>query len=61
MNLDKFQYLYDRVQLGIDVHPSDIEIEEMQAIAKEIDPTKKFFTGGCVDCANELVKFIFQQ
>lgn len=60
MNLDKFQYLYERVQAGVDVHPSELELLEMEELVKEIDPNVEFSWRGCQSCVNDMVKFLFQ-
>lgn len=54
------QYLYDRVKIGIDAHPSDIELEKFIALAKEINPELDWAVKGCQACVNELVRFVFE-
>ena len=53
-----FEYLFERVRLGIDVHPSEIEMNELVAIAKKISPNGDFAWKGCQDCVNHIVKFV---
>jgi len=53
-----FDYLFERVRLGIDVHPSDIEMLELVSIAKKISPNQDFTYKGCQDCVNYIVKFV---
>ena len=53
-----FEYLFERVRLGIDVHPSEIEMNELVAIAKKISPHGDFAWKGCQDCVNHIVKFV---
>ena len=38
--MTKFDYLFERVRLGIDVHPSEIEMEELVSIAQKISPNE---------------------
>ena len=45
---------------GIDVHLSDDEAKEFQAVAKLIDPDRYFTIYGCQECINTLVKFVFE-
>jgi len=53
-----FDYLFERVRLGIDVHPSDNEMFELVSIAKKISPNQDFTYKGCQDCVNYIVKFV---
>ena len=53
-----FEYLFERVKLGIDVHPSEIEMNELISIAKKISPNGDFTWKGCQDCVNYIVKFV---
>lgn len=56
----ELKYLYDRVKIGIDAHPSDIELEKFVALANEINPELNWTTKGCQSCVNELVRFVFE-
>lgn len=53
-----FDYLFERVRLGIDVHPSDNEMFELVSIAKKISPNQDFTYKGCQSCVNYIVKFV---
>jgi hypothetical protein len=53
-----FDYLFERVRLGIDVHPSEIEMEELVSIAQKISPNGDFTWKGCQSCVNYIVKFV---
>ena len=56
--MNKFDYLFERVRLGIDVHPSEIEMEELVSIAQKISPNGDFVWNGCQSCVNYIVKFV---
>jgi len=56
--MTKFDYLFERVRLGIDVHPSEIEMEELVSIAQKISPNGDFAWKGCQSCVNYIVKFV---
>jgi hypothetical protein len=56
--MKKFDYLFERVRLGIDVHPSEIEMEELVSIAQKISPNGDFTWKGCQSCVNYIVKFV---
>ena len=56
--MTKFDYLFERVRLGIDVHPSEIEMNELVAIAQKISPNQDFTWKGCQSCVNYIVKFV---
>ncbi|MFY8162432.1 MAG: hypothetical protein ACOVNU_13950 [Candidatus Kapaibacteriota bacterium] len=56
--MTKFDYLFERVRLGIDVHPSEIEMEELVSIAQKISPHGDFVYKGCQSCVNYIVKFV---
>jgi hypothetical protein len=58
--MTNLQYLYDRVQLGIDVHPSDAELDQLVLLANEINSELQWTVKGCQSCVNELVKFVFE-
>jgi hypothetical protein len=53
-----FEYLFERVRLGIDVHPSEIEMNELVSIAQKISPNGDFAWKGCQSCVNYIVKFV---
>jgi hypothetical protein len=56
--MNKFDYLFERVRLGIDVHPSEIEMEELVSMAQKISPNGDFVWKGCQSCVNYIVKFV---
>ena len=56
--MKQFDYLFERVRLGIDVHPSDNEMFELVTLAKKISPNQDFTYKGCQDCVNYIVKFV---
>ena len=56
--MTKFDYLFERVRLGIDVHPSEIEMNELVALAQKISPNGDFVWKGCQSCVNYIVKFV---
>jgi hypothetical protein len=56
--MEHFEYLFERVRLGIDVHPSEIEMEELVSIAQKISPNGDFAWKGCQSCVNYIVKFV---
>ena len=53
--------MYERVQLGIDVHPSDFELAEFSRLAKQIYPKYDTSVKGCQVCINALVRFVFEK
>ena len=57
--LEQNKFLKDRLDKGIDVHPSDAELKEFQKQAKEIDPVRHFTIYGCQSCVNDLVRFVY--
>ena len=56
--MKQFEYLFERVRLGIDVHPSEIEMNELVTIAQKISPNQDFTWKGCQSCVNYIVKFV---
>ena len=56
--MTKFDYLFERVRIGIDVHPSEIEMAELVSIAQKISPNGDFAWKGCQSCVNYIVKFV---
>ena len=56
--MTKFDYLFERVRLGIDVHPSENEMNELVALAQKISPNQDFTWKGCQSCVNHIVKFV---
>lgn len=56
--MKQFDYLFERVRLGIDVHPSEIEMNELVALAQKISPNGDFAWKGCQSCVNYIVKFV---
>lgn len=59
MNVLEKTFLHDRVNAGIDVHPSELELAEFYRLAKLISPHGDFTYKGCQACVNYLVKFVF--
>lgn len=59
MNVLELTFLHDRVNAGIDVHPSEPELAEFYRLAKLISPHGDFTYKGCQPCVNHLVKFVF--
>jgi hypothetical protein len=59
--MKELEYLYDRVKVGIDAHPSDIELEKFVELAKEINSELDWAVRGCQSCVNELVRFVFEK
>ena len=59
MNVLELTFLQDRVNAGIDVHPSELELQEFEKLALQISPNQDFAWRGCQDCVNHLVKFVF--
>ena len=53
-----FNYLFERVRLGIDVHPSENEMNELVALAQKISPNGDFAWKGCQSCVNYIVRFV---
>ena len=53
-----FEYLFERVRLGIDVHPSENEMNELVSLAQKISPNGDFAWKGCQSCVNYIVKFV---
>ena len=58
-SLKEFEYLFKRVLIGINVHPSDIEMEKLVDIAKTISPNGDFSWKGCQSCIAYIITFIF--
>jgi hypothetical protein len=54
------QYLYERVKLGIDAHPSDNEVNQLISLAKEINPQLDWAVKGCQSCVKSLILFVFE-
>ena len=52
-------FLLERINAGIDIHPSDAELKTFQAMAKVIDADRHFTIYGCQECNQTLVKFVF--
>lgn len=57
--LEDRKFLQERVNAGVDVHPSEIELKEFQKLAIQISPNQDFSYRGCLDCVNYMVKFVF--
>ena len=53
-----FDYLFERVRLGIDVHPSENEMNELVSLAQKISPNGDFAWKGCQSCVNYIVRFV---
>lgn len=58
--MTNLNYLYERVQIGIDAHASEIEIEQLIKAANDINPELQWAVKGCQSCVNELVRFVFE-
>ena len=52
-------FLQERVNAGIDVHPSETDLLEFEKLARTISPNGDFSWRGCQDCVNHMVKFVF--
>jgi hypothetical protein len=52
-------FLQERVNAGIDVHPSEADLVEFEKLAKTISPNGHFSWRGCQDCVNYMIKFVF--
>ena len=52
-------FLLERVNAGIDIHPSDAELKTFQAMAKVIDADRHFTLYGCQECNQAMVKFVY--
>lgn len=57
--LEDNKHLQERVNAGIDVHPSAAELEQFEKLALQISPNGDFSYRGCQDCVNYMVKFVF--
>ena len=58
--LKEREFLFDRVKAGIDVHPSQQELEQFEQLATQISPNGAFPWRGCQECVNHMVKFVFE-
>jgi hypothetical protein len=54
-------FLSERVNAGIDVHPSESDVKMLQEIAHIFAPKLDVHVKGCQDCVNKLVKFVFEK
>lgn len=59
--LEERKFMYERLQLGIDLHPSDRELAEFQKLAKQIYPKFNTSVKGCQPCVNALIRFVFEK
>lgn len=59
--LEERKFMYERLQLGIDIHPSDRELAEFQKLAKQIWPKYDTSVKGCQPCVNALIRFVFEK
>lgn len=57
----KYPHYAANVAAGIDVHPSDAEIDEFLAVAKKISPSTEFTTHGCMECLQSMIKLVFDK
>lgn len=57
--LQEHAFLKDRIDAGIDVHPSDAELDEFVSLAKAINPALEWAPKGCQECVNSLIKFVY--
>lgn len=53
-------FLLERINAGIDIHPSDAELKTFQAMAKVIDADRHFTLYGCQECNQAMVKFVYE-
>ena len=53
------QFLKERIDAGIEIHPSDSDLKEFQRLAKEIDKERHFTIYGCQSCVQDLVRFVY--
>ena len=53
------EFLKERIDLGIDIYPSDAELKTFQSMAKVIDADRHFTIYGCQECIKSLVKFVY--
>lgn len=60
MNVLELTFLKDRVNAGIDVHPSESELQEFARLANLIAPEIEFSYRGCQECVNSMVQFVFE-
>ncbi len=59
--IDENKFLFERVNAGIDVHPSESDVIMLQEIAHIFAPKLDVHVKGCQDCVNKLVKFVFEK
>ena len=52
-------FMQERVNVGIDLHPSETELIEFEKLALQISPNGDFSWRGCQPCVNYMVKFVF--
>lgn len=57
--LKEREFLFERVNAGVDVHPSEVELIEFEKMALALSPNQDFSWRGCQACVNHLVKFVF--
>lgn len=56
--LDSNAFLMERIDLGIDIYPSDSDLVHFKTIAKTL--TNQHFTiYGCQECVVALVKYVY--
>jgi len=58
--LEANRFLKERIDLDIDIYPSDAELKTFQKIAKNIDKERYFTIYGCQSCVRELVNFVYE-
>jgi len=54
-------FLFERVNAGIDVFPSESDVVMLQEIAHIFAHNLDVHVKGCQDCVNKLVKFVFEK
>jgi hypothetical protein len=52
-------FLKERLEMGIDVFPSEVDLLEFEKMARTISPNGDFSWRGCQSCVNYMVKFVF--
>jgi len=58
--LSKHKFLFERVEMDIDIYPGDDVLKTFQKIAKTIDAERYFTIYGCQSCVRDLIKFVYE-
>ena len=53
------RFLKERVDMGIDIYPSDLELQTFKEIAEGYEPSLVWTLKGCQDCVKELIRFVY--